>query len=145
VQGRAAIVYLLEQKDVSEIVATDIRLQVLQEFSAGLKDSRGTIKYLDLSDYDESVKTLKGFDVVVNCAITLGGHLKTTKAALEAGTNYLDLTTKGERDAQRTLDEEFRRKGLVCVQDMGVASGLTSISDGRRWLCCKVTLCVERR
>jgi saccharopine dehydrogenase-like NADP-dependent oxidoreductase len=66
VQGRAATVYLLEQKDVSEIVATDMRLQVLQEFSARFKGSRLTTKYLDLSDYEESVKAFRGFDVVVN-------------------------------------------------------------------------------
>jgi saccharopine dehydrogenase-like NADP-dependent oxidoreductase len=57
----------------------------------------------------------------------LCGYFKTTKTALKAGTNYLDLTTKGERDAQKTLDEEFRRKGLVCVQDMGAAPSLANI------------------
>ena len=127
VQGRAAVVYLLEQSDVSELLATDIRIDLLEEMAARLGDSRLVVKQLDLSDYDASVKAFQGYDVVCNCALTLGFYLKTTKAAMEAGCNYLDLTTKGEREIQKILDEDYKRKGLVCVQDMGVGPGMTNI------------------
>lgn len=128
VQGRAAIVYLLEQEDVSEVKATDIREDILKEMAARFGDKRLVPKYLDLTNYDASVKEFKGYDVVLNCALTLGGYLKTTRAALEAGANYLDLTTKGERDAQQTLNEDFKKKRLVCVQDMGAGPGMTNLS-----------------
>ena len=127
VQGRSAIVYLLDQKDVSEVLATDIQESSLQGFATGVGDKRLATKRLDLADYDASVETFKGYDVVLNCALTLGGYAKTTKAAAEAGVHYLDLTTKGEREAQRALDGEYKKKGLVCVQDMGVGPGLTNI------------------
>jgi saccharopine dehydrogenase-like NADP-dependent oxidoreductase len=127
VQGRAGIVYLLEQGDVSEILAVDIREGLLQEMAVRLGDKRLMTKYLDLTDYDASVKEFKGYDVVLNSALTLGYYVKTTRAAMEAGANYLDLTTKGERQAQKALDEEYKKKGLVCVQDMGVAPGFTNI------------------
>jgi len=127
VQGRAAIVYLLEQKDVSGVLATDIRAGALEEIAARMGDPRLAHTVLDLSDYDASVAAFKGYDVVLNCALTLGGYTKTTKAAAEAGCNYLDLTTKGEREAQRALNDDFARKGIVCVQDMGVGPGFTNI------------------
>lgn len=127
VQGKSAIVYLLEQNDVTEILATDIRENILEEMKIRLGNKRLSAKYLDLSDYDTSVKEFKGYDVVLNCALTLSGYLKTTRAALEAGVSYLDLTTKGEREAQKTLNEGFKGKGLVCVQDMGIGPGLTNI------------------
>ncbi len=127
VQGRGAIVYLLEQRDVSEILAVDIREDMLQEMLVRIDDKRLITKYLDLVDYEGSVRVFKGYDVILNSALTLGYYVKTTKAALEASANYLDLTTKGEREAQKALNEEFKRKGLVCVQDMGVAPGFTNI------------------
>jgi lysine 6-dehydrogenase len=127
VQGRSAVVYLLEQKDVTEVLATDIQEGPLQRFAKSLGDRRLATRRLDLTDYDATVEMFKGYDVVVNCALTLGGYTKTTKAAAEAGVHYLDLTTKGEREAQRALDGEYKKKGLVCVQDMGVAPGLTNI------------------
>ena len=110
-QGWAAIAYLLEQDDVSEIRAVDMREDILKEIAAKAGDKRLTTRYLDLTDYDASVKEFKGYDIVLNCALTLGGYVKTTRAALESGANYLDLTTKGERETQKTLDKEFKKKG----------------------------------
>ena len=127
-QGRAALVYLLEQKDVTEIRAADIRDDILKEMAVRLDDERLSTRYLDLRDYEMSVQAFQGYDVVLNCALTMGGYVKTTKAALEAGANYLDLTTKGEREAQKALDHKFKEKGLVCVQNMGAGPGLTNIT-----------------
>jgi saccharopine dehydrogenase-like NADP-dependent oxidoreductase len=127
VQGRAAIVYLLEQNDISEIKITDIREDILKEMVKTFNDKRLVSKFLDLTDYANTVKEFTNYDVVLNCALTLGGYLKTTKAAMEAGANYTDLTTKGERDAQQTLAEDFKKKKRVCVQDMGAGPGMTNI------------------
>jgi saccharopine dehydrogenase-like NADP-dependent oxidoreductase len=128
VQGKASLVYLLEQKDVTEVKITDIRENVLNEIVDQFRDKRVVANYLDLADHSAIVKECKGYDIAINCSITVGYFMTATKGALEAGTSYLDLTTMGEREAQQTLHDEFKKKNIVCIQDMGVGPGLSNIA-----------------
>jgi len=128
IQGMSAMIYLLEQYDVEEIQASDsFHLERLRERAERLNDKRLVIKKLDCTDQKAAAEAFKGYDVVVNCAMTPGGYLKTTKAALEAGCNYLDLTSQGEEPKQRALHDDFKEKGLVAILDMGTAPGLSNI------------------
>jgi len=82
---------------------------------------------LDCTDQESAAKAFKGYDVIVNCAMTKGRYLPTTKAALEAGANYLDLVSQGEEPHQLALNDEFKKKGITCIVDMGTAPGLSNI------------------
>jgi len=127
-QGMSAMIYLLEQDDVEEVKVSDIyHLVRLKEKVEGLNDKRLVMEELDCTDQKAATESFKGYDVVVNCAYTPGGYLKTTRAALEAGANYLDMTSAGEEPAQRALHEEFEKKGITAIVDMGTAPGLSNI------------------
>jgi lysine 6-dehydrogenase len=128
-QGMSAMIYLLEQGDVTEVFASDnYRLEVLNERVQSLGDRRLKMGQLNCADQKAAAKAFKGFDVVVNCcAMAPVDYLATTKAALEAGANYLDLLSKGQEPNQLALSAEFIKKGITCITDMGAAPGLTNI------------------
>ena len=128
IQGMSAMIYLLEQDDVEEIQVSDnYHLERLQERIDRLNDKRLVMEKLDCSHQKAAIEAFTGYDVVVNCAFTPGGYLATTKAALEAGANYLDLTSLGEQPEQLKLSDEFEKKGITAILNMGTGPGLTNI------------------
>ena len=128
IQGMSAMIYLLEQDDVEEVQVSDAyNVARLKERVDRLDDKRLVMINLDCTDQNSAAKAFKGYDVVINCAYTPGGYLATTRAALEANANYLDLTSMGQEPEQLALHDEFRNKGLTAVLDMGTAPGLSNI------------------
>jgi lysine 6-dehydrogenase len=127
IQAMSAMIYLLEQNDVEEIFVSDIfHLERLKERVDRLNDNRLVMRELDCTDQESTAKAFKGYNVIINCATTKGRYLSTTKAALEAGANYLDLVS-GEEQQQLALSYEFEKKGITCIIDMGAAPGLSNI------------------
>ena len=128
IQGMSVMIYLLEQEDVEKVFVSDhFHLERLKERVDRLNDKRLVMGQLDCSDQRKACEAFKGYDVVVNCAYTPGGYLATTKAALEVGANYLDLTSMGEQPGQHKLHDEFKKKGITAILDMGTAPGLSNI------------------
>ena len=128
IQGMSAMIYLLEQDDVEEVQVSDIfHLERLKERVDRLNDGRLVMMKLDCTDEKAAAEAFKGYDVIVNCAYTPGGYLRTTRAALEVGANYLDLSSAGEEPKQVALSDEFRKKGITAILDMGTAPGLSNI------------------
>ena len=128
IQGMSVMIYLLEQEDVEEVQASDaFHLERLNERVDRLNDKRMVMRQLDASDQKAAAEAFKGYDVVVNCAFTPGGFEATTKAALEAGANYLDLSSMGEQPKQRALHDEFKKREITCITEMGTGPGLTNI------------------
>ncbi len=134
-QGRGALWYLLKQKDISQIVAADIQLVKVKELVASLGDRRLVAELVNLSAIEGAAKVVKGADVVVNCAyegyITDDNYvnleLAATKAALKAGVNYVGLGGSPPAPEQLALSQDFERKGLLAILEMGSAPGLTQI------------------
>jgi lysine 6-dehydrogenase len=127
-QGMSALLYLLEQDDVEEIQASDIsHLERLRERVEHLGDPRIVMRTLDCTDEAAAAAAFKGYHVVVNCAFTPGRFLNVTRAALAAGAHYLDLTSAGEEPKQKALHEEFKKKGITAILDMGTAPGLSNL------------------
>jgi len=128
IQGMSAMIYLLEQEDVESVQVSDnFHLERLKERVDKLDDKRLEMRQLDCSNQKKAYEAFKGYDVVVNCSHTPGGYVATTRAALEAGANYLDLTSSGEQPEQRKLHDEFEKKGITAILDMGTAPGLSNI------------------
>ena len=134
-QGRGAFWYLLKQKDISQIVAADIRLDKVKELVTSLGDRRLVAKFINLSDIEAAAEVFMGADVVVNCAYEgcsieekyINLELAATKAALEAGVNYTGLGGAPPAPEQLALSEEFERKGTLAILGMGSAPGLIQI------------------
>ena len=128
IQGMSAMIYLLEQDDVETIQVSDnFHLDRLKQRVDRLSDKRLSMRQLDSSDQKKAYEAFKGYDVVVNCAYTPGGYVATTKAALEAGANYLDMTSAGQQPLQSQLHDEFKKKNITAILDMGTAPGLSNI------------------
>jgi lysine 6-dehydrogenase len=128
IQGMSAMIYLLDQDDVETIQVSDnFHLDRLKERVDRLNDKRLVVRKLDCSDRKEACEAFSGYDVVINCAHTPGGYFAATRAALEVGANYLDLTSSGEQQKQSELHDEFKQKGITAILDMGTAPGLSNV------------------
>lgn len=123
--GLSLLVYLKHQKDITEVLVTDIQGKVIKERVAWLDDERFRIKELDASDRDTLIKQMKGWDMVLNVSRTRDKTVA-MKAALEAGAHYVDCGVE-QIDEKLALDEDFKKKGLLAVFDMYYSPGLHNI------------------
>lgn len=79
-------------------------------------------------------RAIRGYDVVVNTTLSKY-NLTIMEAALEAGTNYLDVAATGPRVPggkpgileQLDLDERFRAAGRTALLSMGLDPGMSSV------------------
>ncbi len=134
-QGRGALWYLLRQKDVSQIVVSARSADKLKQLVAELGDDRLVAKPTDLSDIEGAAKVFMGADVVLNCAYegySTDDHyvdleLPTLKAALKAGVNYISVGGKAPEPEELALSDEFERKGLLAILEMGELTGLIQV------------------
>jgi len=82
---------------------------------------------IDARDVDQAVGLIRGYDVLINGAIfKVIPHL--TRAALEAGVNYVDFGS--DRDTlqwQLSLGEDFRRADAAALPAMGGSPGLINV------------------
>ena len=128
IQGMSSMIYLLEQSDVEEVYATDnFNLERLKERVEVLNDDRLHMGKLDCTSEDATYDAFKGFDALINCAHIPGYYLNTTRGALRAGANYIDLGSSGQDAQIFALGEEFRRKNRTAITSMGTAPGLSNI------------------
>lgn len=128
IQGMSAMIYLLEQDDVEEVQVSDVyHLDRLEERVEKLNDKRLVMRELDCTDQKAAAEAFSGYDVVVNCACIPGYYLETINAALDAGVNYLHLTSFGQEPQELKLHDQFEKKGITAILDMGTGPGLTNI------------------
>jgi lysine 6-dehydrogenase len=128
IQAMSAMIYLLDQDDVTEIFVSDLhRMDLVQERVKRLNDKRLVAAQLDCTDEEAATRAFRGYDVVLNSAMIRGRFIKTTRAALAAGAHYLDMTSLGEEPLQFALHAEFEKRGRTAVLDMGAAPGLSNL------------------
>lgn len=128
IQAMSAMIYLLDQEDVTEILVSDAhRMDLVQQRIARLADKRLVAAQLDCTDEQAATAAFRGYDVVLNSAMIRGHFIKATRAALAAGAHYLDMTSLGEEPLQFALHEQFERAGRTGVLDMGAAPGLSNL------------------
>src|SRR5690606_23104004 len=128
IQAMSAMIYLLDQPDVTEIFVSDARnLDLLRERMARLADDRLVMGKLDCTDEEAAARAFRGYDIGLNSASIRGKFIHTTRAALAANAHYLDMTSLGEEPLQFALHEEFRSRERTCLLDMGTAPGLSNL------------------
>ncbi len=59
--GLSLLTYLKEQRDISEILVTDVKEARLKEEVAWLSDKRFSARALDATDYNALVSAIKGY------------------------------------------------------------------------------------
>jgi len=119
--GRCAAYDLMENNKIDEIIVGDIVKNV--EFS----DQRVKYMKVDVNNSENLIKTIKGSDVIIN-AVQYYHNIKIMKAALDAGTNYIDLGGLYYVTLEQLkLDQEFKNLGLLAIIGMGAQPGVSKI------------------
>lgn len=126
--GSVALRDLVRSDIVMRIVATyHTNVDRLRKVAGELASDKVELKQLNVENYDKLVGSCKEADVVAN-AVYYKHVLPITKAAVEAGTDYVDLGglifTEGK---QLELDEAAKDAGVTAVTCMGVSVGLTQV------------------
>jgi lysine 6-dehydrogenase len=130
-QARGAIQYLLE-KSIDELHIFDQDADAakhLQTIFEDLSSKNAIVKSHCINAHNpkDLVDALKPCDLAFN-ALPYFFALKTTKAAIQAKTNLVDLGGNNEMVAKQfELDREATAAGVTIVPDCGVAPGLVSL------------------
>ena len=130
-QARGAIQYLLE-KPIDELHLFDQNIDAAEQLqevfsSQNSKSCLVTANAINAHDPQALIKALKPCNLAFN-ALPYFFALKTTKAAIEAKTNLVDLGGNSEIVAQQfELDRQATAAGVTIVPDCGVAPGLISL------------------
>src|SRR4030042_1034108 len=117
----SAIIYCLEQRDVTEVVVADLDESKVKDRITQLNDGRVVGEVLDLKDTQASAKIFKGANAVLNTALK-DSCLPAMEAALKAGINYTDIS--GPPEERLILDQPFKEKGITAVVCLGTAPGM---------------------
>jgi lysine 6-dehydrogenase len=126
--ARGALNDYLRQNDVEHVVVTDVSQDALDAIAvfAG-NDERLETRRMDARDPAAVRDVMKDVDGAF-CAIHYGFNVELTRAAIDTGTNLVDLG--GNNDvvrAQLGLDEQARAAGVSIVPDCGLAPGMVAL------------------
>ncbi len=132
--GRTLASELRTDARVEALLLADIRGERARVLTA----IRGRVpieaRQLNLEDTAAVVRAVRGWDTIVNTALPRY-NLALMEAALEAGTNYLDVSATGPRVPggkpgileQLDLDERFRAAGRTALLSMGMDPGMSNV------------------
>jgi len=125
--GSVAVRDLVESPEVTEIIAFDINKSKLEKVKSQIKSRKIKTEFLNVNDENTLIRALKNVDVVAN-ATYYKYVVQVTKAAIKAGTDYVDLggliyTSK----KQLEFDKEAKDAGVSVVVCMGVSVGMTQV------------------
>ena len=125
--GRIVARDLSESRPGDHILIADYNQEAAQFVADTIRNPNIEVRKADARQPELLVGLLRGSDVVINC-LQHDYNLAVMAAALEAGTNYVDLgglftwTRK-----QLRLNERFRNAGLTAVIGVGCSPGITNV------------------
>src|SRR5689334_15764691 len=121
---------LATTSDFDEIVIADADLDRARALAMELGGDRVRAISADAANEAGLIETLRGFDVVANCT-TYHFGLVASRAAIQAGVNYLDLGGLFNTPRQLELDEIARRAGVTLCLGCGATPGVTNLMARR--------------
>jgi len=133
--GSALAYDLARSNGIEEILIADID----ESRAKSVADSLGQhvkCMRLDINYYDDVIAAMTGMDIAIG-AVSYTYNYMLSKAAIEAGTHFLDLG--GNNDVvehQCTLHEKARAAGVCIIPNCGLAPGLATVlaaSGARRF------------
>ena len=124
--GSEATRDLARTSDFEEIVIADADVARAEALAEEL--GRGRVRAIQVDATNEAALTqsLRRFDVVANCT-TYHFGLIATRAAINAGVNYLDLGGLYNTPKQLDMDEDARRAGVTICLGAGATPGVTNL------------------
>ncbi len=124
--GSEATRDLARTSDFEAIVIADADLKRAEALASELGGGRVRAIRVDANDEAALTESLRGFDVVANCT-TYHFGLIVTRAAINAGVNYLDLGGLYNTPKQLEMDEDARRAGVTICLGAGATPGVTNL------------------
>lgn len=120
---------LIKTDVVQQIILADKKIDMAKLHESVRTSKRISTQALDVTDFDALVKIIKESDLVVNTVgpfYKFGVHI--IKAAIKAGTNYIDICD--DYDATRealALDELARKAGISVCIGFGAGPGISNL------------------
>src|SRR6266403_627057 len=124
--GSEATRDLSRTSDFEEIVIADADVARAQGLAVELGGGRVRGIQIDANNEAALTECLRGFDVVANCT-TYHFGLIVTRAAINAGVNYLDLGGLYNTPKQLEMDEDARQAGVTICLGAGATPGVTNL------------------
>ena len=124
--GSEATRDLARTSDFEEIVIADFDLTRAKALAAELGGGRVRAIPVDANDEAALTESLRGFDVVANCTTYHFGVIA-TRAAINAGVNYLDLGGLYNTPKQLLMDDDARHAGVTICLGAGATPGVTNL------------------
>jgi len=150
-QGGPCASILARDKDVSEIVLSDIDLDLAKKVSKKINSDKITVTKLDAGNIDDVEKAAKGADVIINLTVT-AYDMNIMEAALRNGIHYvdtsfgepslLDIRAKDNILAQIiekrpiSFDKEYKDSGITGLVGCGSLPGTVNVVA--RYVCDKL-------
>lgn len=129
--GSALAYDLARSKDVSTITVADVDLQRVESVARTIGSAKIKTRQLDVNDYDAVIECMTGH-VCTFGAVSYRYNYALTKAAIEAGTHYLDLGGNDEVVArQMTLHELAKKTNVLVLPNCGLAPGMANVIAAR--------------
>jgi Saccharopine dehydrogenase NADP binding domain len=126
--GRLLARLLLQESNARIVLAgrnIDRAKQLAEELSHGFESDRVTGVYADASDLQSLHQVLAGIDLILVAASTIQYTPQVARAALEAGTGYMDIQYSTQKIRfLRSLADEIRKAGSCFITDGGFHPGL---------------------
>jgi len=93
VQGSTIAFFLTKDREVSQIVCSDVSLDRAQRLAKKLGSDKISAKKVDAANVDELLKVTRGADVVINATLPKY-NLKIMDAALKSKAHYVDFAAE---------------------------------------------------
>ncbi|SFQ13091.1 saccharopine dehydrogenase family protein [Salibacterium halotolerans] len=121
--AREAIADLVEHSAFSTITIGDFNQEEAEKTAEWLNDPRIDVQFVDVRAHDQTVKQLKGYDVVMDgTTITLNGL--STQCIADAGCHGVNLNGFGE---ENKAHETFKEHGKAFIAGFGMTPGVTQM------------------
>lgn len=120
---REAALDWIQFADFDQLTIGDINEEAGNEAVAWLKDPRVDFIKTDLRDKDATVKSMQGYDIVMD-GTTISLNDRSTECIAAAGVHGINLNGFGD---EYKYDDVFKQHGKICVPGFGMTPGTTNM------------------
>ncbi len=125
--GYAAVFDLIRSPKVEQVIVADFDIKRVESLLDMLADPKIVPVELDVKKFDEVVELMAACDACISC-VTYHHNYDLAKAALKAGTHFVDLGGNEEMVAKEfLLDDLAKERGISIMPDLGLAPGMVSM------------------
>ncbi len=140
-QGGPCASILARDKDVSEIVLSDIDIDLANRVKDKIRSDKISTVKVDAGKVDDIERAAKGADVIINLTL-VRFNSNIMEAAVKSGAHYVDAALDepiwGQLAGKQPLefDDEFKKAGLTALIGCGGSPGITNVLA--RYICDKL-------